>query len=165
MFLVSVAAGPAPCAPPWSSVLCIRDGMKSEWFCLDEALHPPLWSRAALPVHDLNGASIPTDNQWSKACGVILSNVISLFIFNLNEHLLTRLFLQLQIPPWAGRDCCTVTNWVAWEQAAVFCFSWRWVVLFQTIWLISKLRSAASLTIYNICFASVLCFTFWILFH
>lgn len=99
MFLESAAAGPAPCAPPWSSVLCIRDGMKSEWFCLDEALHPPLWSRAALPVHDLNGASIPTDNQWSEACGVILSNVISLFIFNLNEHLLTRLFLQLQIPP------------------------------------------------------------------
>lgn len=44
-------------------------------------------------------------------------------------------------------------------------FSWRWLMPFQTIWLITKLRSAALQTIYNICFASVHCVTFWILFH
>lgn len=32
--------------------------------CFDEALHPPLPPHAALPVYNVNAASLPIDNQW-----------------------------------------------------------------------------------------------------
>lgn len=128
-------------------------------FSLGEALHPLLQPCAALPVYNLNRVSLPIDNQWPKTHVGMLSNTISLsYLTQINISLphcfpAVKSFVSRQRLSQAGL------------RGASSSFSWRWLMPFQTIWLITKLRSAALQTIYNICFASVHCVTFWILFH
>lgn len=128
-------------------------------FCHGAGLHPPLQPRAALPVYDLNRASLPIDNQWPKTHVGMLSNTIS-------RSYLTQISIPLpHCFPAVKSSVSSQRLSQAGLHGASSSFSWRWLMPFQTIWLITKLRSAALQTIYNICFASVHCVTFWILFH
>lgn len=83
VFLLSVISGPLHLPRALSSCRHLRSvsdrGTSAVTrCCFDKALHPPLPPHTALPIYNLNAASLPIDNRWHKTHVGTLCNMISL---------------------------------------------------------------------------------------